>query len=184
MHFPEVEGLRDVVIIQLQVIFDRITSLITSQFTFEEIGHAAVVSDFSDSGTFTEKTLRKLSTRKGDPLTPTRIVSLLQCLHIVAQMKIKGKKRKSEKCYFMPCALKPFVLGTASGAHNIISELCPPPLPAQLTDGSTVALVPDGQSVGNKFIRAVSSTLSSKVTLEITNSLFEPTILQFSIYNC
>ena len=25
---------------------------------------------------------------------------------------------------------------------------------AQLTDGSTVALVPDGQSVGNKFIRA------------------------------
>ena len=55
---------------------------------------------------------------------------------------------------------------------------------AQLTNGSTAALVPDGQSVGNKFIRAVSSTLSSKVTLEITNSLFEPTILQFSIYNC
>ena len=127
MHFPEVEGLRDVVIIQLQVFFDHITSLITSQFTFREIGHAAAVSDFSDSGTFTEETLRKLSTRKGDPLTPTRIVSLLQCLHIVAELKIKGKMRKVEKRYFMPCALKPFVLGTASSAH-VVSDLCPPPL--------------------------------------------------------
>ena len=127
MHFPEVEGLRDVVIIQLQVVFDRITSLITSQFTFEEISHAAVVSDFSNSGMFTEETLRKLSTKERDPLTPTRIVSLLQCLHIVAQLKIKGKKRKSEMSYFMPCALKPFVLGTASSAH-VVSDLCPPPL--------------------------------------------------------
>ena len=127
MHFPEVNGLGDVVIIQLQVIFDRITSLIISQFTFREIGHAAAVSDFSDSGTFTEETLRKLSTRKGDCLTPTRIVSLLQCLHIVAELKIKGKMRKVEKRYFMPCALKPFVLGTASSAH-VVPDLCPPPL--------------------------------------------------------
>ena len=127
MHFPEVEGLRDVVIIQLQVIFDRITSLITSQFTFEEIGHAAAVSDFSDSGIFTEETLRKLSTKERDQLTPTRIVSLLQCLHIVTQLKIKGKMRRVEKRYFMPCALKPFVLGTASSAH-VVSDLCPPPL--------------------------------------------------------
>ena len=127
MHFPEVEGLRDVVIIQLQVIFDRITSLITSQFTFREIGNAAAVSDFSDSGIFTEETLRKLSTKERDQLTPTRIVSLLQCLHIVAQLKIKGKMRKVEKRYFMPCALKPFVLGTASSAH-VVSDLCPLPL--------------------------------------------------------
>ena len=136
MHFPEVEGLRDIVIIQLQVVFDRITSLITSQFTFEEIGHAAVVSDFSDSGTFTEETLGKLSTRKGDPLTPTRIVSLLQCLHIVAQLKIRGMMRKVEKRYFMPCALKPFVLGTASSAH-VVSDLCPPPLLVRFECGYT-----------------------------------------------
>ena len=119
MHFPEVEGLRDVVIIQLQVIFDRITSLITSQFTFREIGHAAAVSDFSDSGMFTEETLRKLSTRKGDPLTPTRIVSLLQCLNIVAKIE-------AEKCYFMPCALKPFVFDAALSV--VVSDLCPPSL--------------------------------------------------------
>ena len=59
MHYPEVNGLGDVVIIPLQVIFDHITSLITSQFTFREIGHAAAVSDFSDSGMFNEETLGK-----------------------------------------------------------------------------------------------------------------------------
>ena len=127
MHFPEVEGLRDIVIIQIQVIFDRITKLITHQFTFSELGHAAASSDFSDRGIFTEETLVKLATRKGDPLTPTRVVSLLQCLHIVAHLNIKGKRKRLEKSYFMPCALRPFILGTASSAH-VVSDLCAPPL--------------------------------------------------------
>ena len=127
MHFPEVEGLRDIVIIQIQVIFDRITKLITHQFTFSELGHAAAITDFSDRGIFTEETLVKLATRKGDPLTPTRVVSLLQCLHIVAHLNIKGKRKRLEKSYFMPCALRPFILGTAPSAH-VVSDLCAPPL--------------------------------------------------------
>ena len=41
MHYPEVEGLENIIITDLQLVFDRITHLITSCFTFEELGNAA-----------------------------------------------------------------------------------------------------------------------------------------------
>ena len=107
MHYPEVEGLQDIVITDLQLVFERITQLITSSFTFEATGNAAIVKEFTTTGRFTESHLRTLSSRKGDPLTPLRLVTLLKHLHIVAgPMELKHGHRKN-KYYFMPCALKP-----------------------------------------------------------------------------
>ena len=107
MHYPEVTGLEDIVITDLQLVFDRITQLITSSFTFEATGNAAIVKEFNNTGQFTESYLRTLSSRKGDPLTPLRLVNLLKHLHIVAcPMELKHGHRK-DKYYFMPCALKP-----------------------------------------------------------------------------
>ena len=37
MHYPEVEGLGNIVITDLQLVFDRITQLITSCFTFNQL---------------------------------------------------------------------------------------------------------------------------------------------------
>jgi ankyrin len=107
MYYPEVEGLKDVIITDLQLLFDRITELISSCFTFKEAGkNQAVDNFFRSKGQFTEKTLKELSTKKArDPLTFVRLVSLLKHLHIIAG-PMEDHKTK-EKYYFMPCALKP-----------------------------------------------------------------------------
>ena len=54
-----------------------------------------------------ESHLRTLSSGKGDPLTPLRLVTLLKHIHIVAGPMELKRGHKSNKYYFMPCALKP-----------------------------------------------------------------------------
>ena len=133
MHYPEVEGLGNIVITDLQLVFDRITQLITSCFTFKELGSASSEKEFRDNGRFSESHVKQLSSRKGDPLTPTRLVSLLKHLHIVAgPMKIKVG-RKTEKYYFMPCALKPAPVEEEQRDQFI----CPAPLTIYFECGYT-----------------------------------------------
>ena len=106
MYYPDVEGLEDVIITNIQLVFDRITELMTSCFTFKNLG-ASTEREFHTMGMFTESDIRELSKRKGDPLTPKRLVALLKYLHIVAG-PLKTKVGRSTKIsYFMPCALKP-----------------------------------------------------------------------------
>ena len=106
MYYPDVEGLEDIIITNIQLVFDRITELMTSCFTFKNLG-ASTEEEFHTIGMFTESDIRKLSKRKGDPLTPKRLVALLKYLHIVAG-PLKAKVGRSTKIsYFMPCALKP-----------------------------------------------------------------------------
>ena len=107
MHYPDVEGLQDIVITGLQVVFNRITHLITSSFTFKETGNASIANIFSTTGRFSESHLKSLSRWKSDPLTPQRIVFLLKHLHIVAGPINSNITVESDKYYFMPCALKP-----------------------------------------------------------------------------
>ena len=108
MHYPNVAGLEDIIITDLQLVFDRITNLITTCFTFEQSGSAAVEREFRKNGRFSESQLDEMSLReKGDPLNAKRLVALLKHLYIVAG-PIKTKVgRKTVKYYFMPCALKP-----------------------------------------------------------------------------
>ena len=106
MYYPDVEGLEDIIITNIQLVFDRITELMTSCFTFKNLGPSAE-EEFDTMGMFTESDIRELSKRKGDPLTPKRLVALLKYLHIVAG-PIKTKVGRSTKIsYFMPCGLKP-----------------------------------------------------------------------------
>ena len=106
MYYPDVKGLEDIIITNIQLVFDRITELMTSCFTFKNVGPSAE-EEFDTMGMFTESDIRKLSKRKGDPLTPKRLVALLKYLHIVAG-PLKTKVGRSTKIsYFMPCALKP-----------------------------------------------------------------------------
>ena len=124
MHYPEVEGLENIVITDLQLVFDRITQLITSCFTFKELGNASSEKEFHDNGLFRESHLIMLSCGKGDPLIPTRLVSLLKHLHIVAGPMKTKVGCKTEKYYFMPCALKPAPVEEEQRDESI----CPAPL--------------------------------------------------------
>ena len=106
MYYPDVKGLEDIIITNIQLVFDRITELMTSCFTFKNVDFSAL-EEFDTMGMFTESDIRELSKRKGDPLTPKRLVALLKYLHIVAG-PLKTKVGRSTKIsYFMPCALKP-----------------------------------------------------------------------------
>ena len=106
MYYPDVEGLEDIIITNIQLVFDRITELMTSCFTFKNLGPSSE-KEFHTMGMFTESDIRKLSKRKRDSLTPKRLVALLKYLHIVAG-PLKTKVGRSTKIsYFMPCALKP-----------------------------------------------------------------------------
>ena len=106
MYYPDVKGLEDIIITNIQFVFDRITELMTTCFTFKNLDSSAL-EEFDTMGMFTESDIRELSKRKGDPLTPKRLVALLKYLHIVAG-PLKTKVGRSTKIsYFMPCALKP-----------------------------------------------------------------------------
>ena len=108
MHYPNVEGLEDIIITDLQLVFDRITNLITTCFTFEQLKSAAVRKEFRKNGRFLESQLDKISLRqKGDPLRAKRLVALLRHLYIVAGSMKDKVDRKTVNYYFMPCALKP-----------------------------------------------------------------------------
>ena len=106
MYYPDVEGLEDIIITNIQLVFDRITELMTSCFTFKHLGPSSE-EEFHTMGMFTESDISKLSKCKRDSLTPKRLVALLKYLHIVAG-PLKTKVGRSTKIsYFMPCALKP-----------------------------------------------------------------------------
>uniref|UniRef100_A0A1X7TC69 Death domain-containing protein n=2 Tax=Amphimedon queenslandica TaxID=400682 RepID=A0A1X7TC69_AMPQE len=101
-------GLEDIIITNLQLVFDRITNLITTCFTFEQLKSAAVRKEFRKNGRFSESQLDKISLReKGDPLNAKRLVTLLKHLYIVAGPMKTKVDRKTVNYYFMPCALKP-----------------------------------------------------------------------------
>ena len=108
MYYPNVKGLEDIIMTDLQLVFDRITNLITTCFTFEQLGSAAVVKEFRKNGRFSESQLDEISLReKGDPLNSKRLVALLRHLYIVAGPMKTKVGWKNVNYYFVPCALKP-----------------------------------------------------------------------------
>ena len=107
MYYPEVNGLKDIVITDLQLVFDCITHLITSCFTFKSSENAALENEFRTTGQFTEEDIIKFSRKSDDRLSPVILISLLRHLHIVAGPTVI---KNGPKYYFMPCALKPAVI--------------------------------------------------------------------------
>ena len=87
MYYPDVKGLEDIIITNIQLVFDRITELMTSCFTFKNLSPSAE-KEFHTMGMFTESDISKLSKRKRDSLMPKRLVALLKYLHIVAGQRV------------------------------------------------------------------------------------------------
>ena len=53
-----------------------------------------------------------------------------------------------------------------------------------LLPNSSVVLLLQGQSIGNKFIRPVPAVSASKVVLDVSDAYTIPTFQQFSVYYC
>ena len=112
------EDLQEIVIQDPQVLFDRITDLVVETFTFDK-ADPVVREDFKKKGIFPFSTFEKISASSDHLLTPSRLVKLLEHLHIIAPLEKevekeeeeKGKEEEGEdeeemeKRYFMPCIL-------------------------------------------------------------------------------
>ena len=98
-YFQEVPTLKDVVIVEPQYIFDKLTELIVNTLTFEEVGKPQY-DEFIKKGIFSSDVVQKL-TSESDGLDGDKFTTLLEYLHIVAPIEEGGKIIK----YFAPCAL-------------------------------------------------------------------------------
>ena len=104
------EDLQKIVIQDPQVLFDRITDLVVETFTFDK-ADPVVREDFKKKGIFPFSTFEKISASSDHLLTPSRLVKLLEHLHIIAPLeKEEGEEgeeegEEGEKRYFMPYIL-------------------------------------------------------------------------------
>ena len=93
------EELEDVVIIDPQILFDKITRLIVSTFTFQQAS-SAVHEEFKKKGIFPLDVLKEISRENEDELLTTpKFVKLLQHLNVIAPL------HTTKAMFFMPCAL-------------------------------------------------------------------------------
>ena len=102
MYYPEVPELEDIVICDIQVIFDSITLLIVYTFTFEKV-NKALEEKFRQKGMFSESDIRKASSSTDvEGLIPlSKLVKLLEYVHILAPITNEHGCRE----YFMPSVL-------------------------------------------------------------------------------
>ena len=95
------EDLQKIVITDPQILFDMNTGLVLETFTFSKVG-PAVQEDFKKKGIFPFSTFERISGSSEQLLTPSRLVKLLEHLHIIAPLE---EEEDGEKRYFMPCVL-------------------------------------------------------------------------------
>ena len=100
-YFPEDE-LKDVVILDPQVLFDKVTKLIVETFTFEHCFLNQHVLEEFKKGIFSLKEFERISEKVNpDPLVdPKWFAGVLHHLRIAAPFKEDGVQK-----YFFPCAL-------------------------------------------------------------------------------
>ena len=108
MYFPNVPGLDDLVIIDIQVVYDSVTSLILRAMSFDNVGQATA-EKFRRTGQFVLKDLIAATAGVSkDLITPLRLVALLEYLHIVARifaLTTSSTEVEDNVVYIMPCIL-------------------------------------------------------------------------------
>lgn len=110
MHFPELPELQDMIICDLQVIFDSVTGLIVNTYTFGNV-HKAAEEKFRDTGIFSLRDIRKAASMSCNLIPLNKLVVLLQYINFIA--RIQSDSSESEEAesiedhrYFMPAILK------------------------------------------------------------------------------
>ena len=116
MFFPEVPVLSDLVIVDVQVVYDSITRIILQAMTFDKVG-VATAEHFRNTGQFVVKDLVRATRGLSEELIPAlKLVALLEFLHIIARIHTNrdavesdGPSREEEEeeaVFIMPCVLR------------------------------------------------------------------------------
>ena len=114
-YFPH-EELKDLVIVDPQILFEKVTELIVETFTFENICNYSKLEAFENMGIVNLSDFIGISGRSGQKLTPLLFAKLLEYLRIAAQFLQDGVSK-----YFLPCTLT-----HAQEKQNIHNSTIPP----------------------------------------------------------
>ena len=123
-YFSDVPELRDLVIKSPQYIFDRVTDLVVSTFTFEKNAPHKVISDFVNKGIFPFEFFEQLTASQNCPLSAKQLVCLLEHLHVIAPL---SKEAGAGTRYFAPCVLS-HAKDAAADNTSSPSDITLPPL--------------------------------------------------------
>ena len=106
MYFPNVPGLEDLVIIDIQVVYDSVTTIILRAMSFDSVGQVTA-EKFRRTGQFILKDLIESKAIATDDLIPPRkLVALLVFLHIISHIfSSDASSTEEEAVYIMPCVL-------------------------------------------------------------------------------
>ena len=102
-YFHQIPELSDIVICDPQVLFDKITSLITRTFTFEETQDAYTSVEFQQKGIFPARVIDEISGGSNNLLTTSKLITLLKHLHIIAE--IYDEQSEDPSRYLIPSVL-------------------------------------------------------------------------------
>ena len=104
MNFPNVPLLKDLVIIENQVVYDSVTFLVLRAMNFDNVGQACS-EKFRKTGQFVLKDLVAAANHVsgGDLIPPEKLIALLEFLHIIAP--VQSSTDEKQAVYLMPCVL-------------------------------------------------------------------------------
>ena len=142
MYFPNVPGLEDLVIIDIQVVYDSVTNIILRAMSFDSVGQVTA-EKFRRTGQFILKDLIESKAIVTDDLIPPRkLVALLVFLHIISQIfSSDASSTEEEAVYIMPCVLE----STSSEELDLYhKEACKACLAAPLMVRYTCGFTPIG----------------------------------------
>ena len=113
MYFPNVPELKDLVIIDIQIVYDSVTVLILRAMNYEEVGHCNA-KEFKKTGQFAlSHVIATMSKVSEDVIQPQKLVALLEFLHIIARIPDSSRGDTVSSCYkqddvtyIMPCVLE------------------------------------------------------------------------------
>ena len=113
MYFPNIPELKDLVIIDNQIVYDSVTILILRAMNYEEVGHCNA-EEFKNTGQFSlSHIIAATSKVSGDVIPPQKLVALLEFLHIIARISERSRGHTVTSCYkqddvtyIMPCVLQ------------------------------------------------------------------------------
>lgn len=112
-YYPEIEELQDIIITDLQVLFDRLTSLVSSSFNFQKL-RTNVDIRFRETGRFSAKELARLL-YLNDEIPVCKFIKLLEQMHILSPITDPCGDIKE---YFLPSILPPFEVETLQREGN------------------------------------------------------------------
>ncbi len=174
MYFPYVAGLEDLIIIDVQVVYDSITRVILNAMIFDRVGQPSA-ERFKKTGQFSMSDITAATASiSEDIIPPLKLVALLVYLHIIAQILSNDASAMTsfteESTYIMPCVLE----STSSTQLELFhTEICRSSFVCPLCVYFTCGFTPMG------FFPAIISCLISHKSFTLIKEGIKKNMVQF-----